>query len=216
MNVTITAIDQSYSLKTGEVTNFAVIRMPSGRVVRVALSEEDTQSLLVENSTPYEEASDSDPVESQVAMEQLLAQEVLFQPSVVPSPTPAMDPTRESGWKEPFYEHHVEEGVVEWEKLPDTQLPPQMKQVMRTAGINQFISIKELDDVKKMILERMSKKPKPGQVDWSGGSQAAGPWDNFKTVPRDEAGNPIPPGGIIEADPGELSDGDDDDGVGQL
>jgi len=35
-----------------------------------------------------------------------------------------------------------------------------------------------------------------------------------RTVPMDEAGNPIPPGGIIEADPGEGPD-PDDDGVAQ-
>lgn len=244
MNVNVVSIDQSYELATGAVSNFAVLELSSGKRIRIPLSDEDTSLLISESTSDLGGGYESEEVEAG-AME--AAAEVLRQAPVIqdisetdsdwtdpsnildfdvedgPRPTPIENPASPinvvNDYAEtPVYEHHVEEGVVEWEKLPDTQLPPSMKDILRKSKVNPFISVADLDALKAQILEHMAKKPKPGKVNWNEGPKRAGaakdPWANMRTVNKDEAGNPLPPGGIVEADPGE--DYDDDDGVSQL
>lgn len=208
MNVTITSINQNYSLNGGQVTFTATVQLPSGKVLTVPLSEEETNAILVESQTPEEELEDL-PSAGLVDLGEEGSDQlrVSVDTEVVETPVDVVDQ----------YEHHVEEGVVEWEKLPDTQLPPQMKGYLRKAGVNKFLSMEDLNALKSQILESMAKKPKVGKVNWNEGQKregAGGAWASFRTVPKDEHGNPRPPGGIVEADPGEGAD--DDDGVAQL
>jgi hypothetical protein len=247
MKVNVVSIDQSYSLASGAVTNFAVLELSSGKTLRVALSDEDTSALIAASTsdlggeyTPEDEAEELGRLEADAyvaRLDEITAEREAAKMSTAdlddvattlnfdsdderpntPIDNPASPLSAEDDYREkPVYEHHVDEGVVEWEKLPDTQLPPSMKAILKKSNVNAFISVTELDELKAQILEHMKNKPKTGKVNWNEGARRGGknPWANHRTVPRDDAGNPIPPGGIVEADPGESSD--DDDGVGQL
>lgn len=212
MNVTITAINQTYSLSGGEVSFTATIKLPSGKYLIVPIGEAETNQIISESQSDEEVRSDTTEEQVTDQSEALLSvlkdkwdgsvnTEVEFTPVDVPEQ----------------YESRVEEGVVEWEKLPDNQLTPQMKGILRKSGVNKFLSIEDLNALKTQILETLNKQPKAGKVNWNEGQKHPGAidaWSTFNTVPKDEFGNPRPPGGIIEADPGESAE--DDDGVGQL
>jgi|SRR5688572_5485742 len=224
MKATITDIDQRFSMETGRVTNFVIIRLPSGRELRAQVDDATMEELITESSKgPYEATPRDARVDagssSEVfvhehfdngfgydgAVTQVARQQADEAFGDGPPPTPVDEVEQ--------LEHHVDSGVVEWAKLPDTQLPPQMKKILRDSKVNPVISVEDLDHLKAQILERLSKQPKPGQVKWNQGAQRETQSRPIRTVPRDEAGNPRPPGGITEIDPGESQD--DDDGVAQ-
>jgi hypothetical protein len=117
-------------------------------------------------------------------------------------------------WPERELPHHVEEGMVDWQTLPDTQLPPSVKAVLRASQIPPLIMMSDLNNLKAEIVTHMANKPKAGKTDWNSGPKRQIENAPRRTVPRDEAGNPIPPGGILEMperDPGEIRGGGGDD-----
>ena len=125
-----------------------------------------------------------------------------------PQPTPVGD------WPERELKHHVESGMVDWATLPDTQLPPSVKAVLRASQIAPLIMMEDLNNLKAEIVTHMANRPKAGKTDWNSGPKRQIESTPRRTVPRDEAGNPIPPGGILEMperDPGEIRGGDDED-----
>jgi len=218
MKVLVTDIDQRFSLRNQSVTNYLVLQLPSGRQVRALMDDADTQAVIAESAGSTQEVHDHRG-KSEVAYTgpEDFNEDNPFQldPAVQLDSSPQLTPVGGGDdWKTPEPTKHVTSGNVEWEKLPDTQLPPQMKRILRASRISPIISIEDLDNLKVEILERMREQPKAGKVEWDTGPKrkmAAAP---RRTVPMDEAGNPIPPGGIIEADPGEGPD-EDDDGVAQ-
>ena len=221
MKVLVTDIDQRFSLRTQAVTNYIVLQLPSGRQIRALMDDADTQAVIAESAgTPQEPVAYTNDHRgrSEVAYtgpedygdgDPFKLSEQAFDTG--PQLTPVGP---EDGWKHPEPTKHVTSGAVEWEKLPDTQLPPQMKNILRASRINPVISLEDLDTLKAQILERMKTQPKAGAVEWDTGPRRKAASVPRRTVPMDEAGNPIPPGGIIEADPGEGPD-EDDDGVAQ-
>ena len=203
MRVEITALDQSLSLGTGETSNYVVFLLPSGRAVR-ALVDDDTAAAVI-----------SEYGQGVVSGEEAAPRPIVnFDPVAPPMRVnfdydKAADPPRG-----PFV---PEEEQVNWTILPDTQLPPGMRQVFEASGIEPVLSRTDFDNLKLKILEklRVSGKPTVGEVVWDQGPQRQTRAAPRRTVPMDEAGNPMPPGGLVEADPGE-SQQDDDDGVAQL
>jgi hypothetical protein len=217
MKATITDIDQSYSLATGRVSNFLIFQLPSGQKIRAHIGDEDAQTVITESRTQASPAPrsqgiayDPDNPRPDFEHEDFGGLDM----SVVdgePTKTPVnggYDPLGPEPTK------HVNEGMLDWTRLPDTQLPPQMKQILKASRIPPMISYDDLQALKGQILERMRDKPQAGKVDWNGGPRRSGSGIPIRTVPMDEKGNPMPPGGIIEADPGEGPD-EDDDGVAQ-
>lgn len=203
MKISITDIEQSYSLKDGNTVNYAVVELPSGKKSRFVIDDEMVAEIIAESTrTNYGDG----PREGEAASVEDAHQHEFFTsigPEIEHTPIEAVEQ----------YEHHVEAGAVEWEKLPDTQLPPSMKQIMRTAKLNPIISADDLETIKASILQKMGKTAKPGKVDWQEGTRRQVDNRPRRTVPMDDAGNPLPPGGIMEADPGEGPD--EDDGVDQ-
>lgn len=206
MNVTATivAIDQTFTLSSGKVTNYVVLRLPSGREARTQITEEEVDLFI-------QEAQRVPPAEEQQPLQDVRDTNPSWQ-----------DPT------DPFDDHEVDQQdtpvvsaqpeprpVVQWEALSDEELSSEVKDILRASGVNPILAVDDLVTLREQILARL-KKPAAGKVDWNSGPKrgAKDPWANRKAVSQDEAGNPIVPGGIIETDPGENMD--DDDGVAQL
>jgi hypothetical protein len=199
MKVEITALDQSLSLGTGETSNYVVFLLPSGRYVR-ALVDDDTAAAVISEygqAVVNGEEAAPRPREATRTLQSI-------PPPVEPWPSPPAELTPPA------------EEQVNWTTLPDTQLPPGMRQVFEASGIEPVLSRTDFDNLKLKILEKLrgSGKPTMGEVVWDQGPQRQVKSAPRRTVPMDEAGNPIPPGGLVEADPGESQD--DDDGVAQL
>ena len=210
MKVTITDIDQRYSLAKGSVTNYIVVELPSGRQIRGLIDDEDAQAVITESSGSKPSEPETQGQLSPMSEDFSLNMEAW---DTGPQKTP-VGPERQSGWELPDDERHITEDSVEWATLPDTQLPPSMKNILKASGIKPIITQEELTNLKAQILERMRGQPQAGKVDWNSGPRRDIGSRPRKTVPMDEAGNPKPPGGIIEADPGEGPD-EDDEGVAQ-
>lgn len=223
MKVLVTDIDQRFSLRTQSVTNYLVLQLPSGKQIRALMDDADTQAVIAESAGAPQEVqyTNDHRGRSEIAYTgpEDFSEDNPFQldPAVPLDTSPQLTPIGDmpqGGWDAPEPTKHVTSGAVEWEKLPDTQLPPQMKRILKASRINPVISLEDLDNLKIQILERMKEQPQAGKVEWDTGPKRRMGAVPRRTVPMDEAGNPIPPGGIIEADPGEGPD-EDDDGVSQ-
>lgn len=196
MRVELTDIDQRLSLQTGSMTTFLVFTLPSGGRVRTAIDEDEAARIISEFSgAPIEE-----------------------EPEVMG--TVHVDPEADWGFKpgeSPQVVLPPIEAKVDWTQLTDTQLPPSMRQIFEASGVETVLSVSDFETLKGKVLDKLSGsgKPQPGEVVWDQGPQRRAQSRSRRTVPMDEAGNPLPPGGIVETDPGETQD-DDDDGVSQL
>lgn len=196
MKATITDIDQRFSLESGAVANFVVIQLPSGRQVRAPIDDETVQAIISESQgvTPRDPVAEPEPSSKAFTHEDFDLETI------------ELSPVASLGI-------HDREGAVAWEILPDSQLSPQMKKILKDSQINPIISNEDLEALKAQITERLDNKAKPGKVAWNEGPRRPISERPRRTVPMDEAGNPLPPGGIMETDPGEVQD--DDDGVAQ-
>lgn len=202
MRVDITALDQSLSLGTGETSNYLVFRLPSGKAVRALVDDDTAAAVIAEYGQGVVNGEEAAP------RPRTNPEPEFFQPISPPvQPWPAT----------PAFTAPAEEEQVNWTTLPDTQLPPAMRQVFEASGIEPVLSRTDFDNLKLKILEKFrgAGKPPVGEVVWDQGPQRGVRSTPRRTVPMDEAGNPMPPGGLVEADPGE-SQQDDDDGVAQL
>lgn len=212
MNVTITAIDQSYSLKTGQVESFVVATLPSGREVWFAVSEENVGAIIEEsqNSQPQEPSSGTAAEKFVEDFKEELLHDIREATTQVATEAESQEVEIAEHSPEP------EPELIEWATLDDATLPAVVKDVLKTSGVGPKLSVQDLTNLTIQILNHLKEAPAPGKVNWNTKNKRdqRDPWSNFKTVPRDEAGNPLPPGGIVEPDPGE--GWDDDDGVGQL
>lgn len=270
MRVTITDVDQRFSLESREFTNLLTVQLPSGQYFQVAVSDEVVKAVLAEasgtvapgpamghppapspvyhhpgvppttevytngrarpaappprapepeqqrahESEEFEDLVDGDyETQGQLTIVNTPEAVTLVELETGPQPTPVGD------WPERELKHHVASGEVDWETLPDTQLPPSVKAILRASQVQRMLTIEDLDKLKADIVTHMaqaSKKPRAGQVNWDSGPRRQVESAARRSVPRDEAGNPIPPGGILEMperDPGEIRD--DDEGVQQ-
>lgn len=224
MKVLVTDVDQRYSLVSKSITNYLVLQLPSGRKIRALADDADTQAVLTESSAarstlePAVQYTNDFRGWSEIEYQgpEDYGSDDPFKLAAVPlDSSPQLTPVEGSvKWDEPEPTKHIASGMVEWEKLPDTQLPPQMKHILRVSRVSPTISVEDLDKLKLEILQRLDSQPKAGKVEWDTGPRRQLSSAGRRTVPMDEAGNPIPPGGIIEADPGEGPD-EDDDGVSQ-
>jgi hypothetical protein len=200
MNVTVVSINQSYEFNSKKILNAVSLQLPSGRVLTIGIDQEDATALLSEVELPEQP--------SRPAVER---SKIQFDPEKLGEYfTPAETPVEERA----TLEHHVSAGIVQWETLPDTQLPPQMKQILKMSGLAPSISIEDLDRLKLELATRLSQRPQVGKVSFNSGPQHTSRPPPRRTVPMDEKGNPLPPGGIVDADPGENPD--DEDGVQQV
>lgn len=252
MKVVITDVNQGYSFETQTFDNSIIFQLPSGRLVRAKVEEQDVAAIILESqgvaappprreipSPPprrpietYEKAfqpfvkkdeaeqrefEDPDPfTDGEWSGEQLAAPPpaapvtLLEQDQSQPQPTPVGD------WPERELPHHVDSGMVEWETLPDTQLPPSIKKVMRDSQLNPILSIETINQLKLEISSHMANRPKAGKVSWDTGPRRQSTRALRRSVPMDEAGNPLPPGGIIEMQTeSERTPSEEDDGVPQ-
>lgn len=205
MRVTIAAVDQRFSLDSGSVTSFLVIQLPSGYTVRATIDDAALEHVVQEARNTDAVQQVAQQVPNQIPLDRV-GQFTEVSPLAVQTPVPPPD--------EDIYPHHVATGEVEWERLPDTQLPPMMKKILRESRIAPKITIEDLDKLKLAISTELSSRPIVGQVAFNSGIQRPVTSIPRRTVPMDEAGNPMPPGGIVDADPGESSD--DEDGVAQV
>jgi hypothetical protein len=219
MQVTLTNLEQNMDLESKEALTFVTIKLPDGTSIRAEL-DEDSASALVDVLTGIE---------------------VEAAPSQSPVPLPAVDHSFEtlpSDYNEPSaaevaFQHKIAEKIedavpnhpedmVDWGS--DKNLSPVIREVLENAGVPKVMPRGELDELKIEILQALQQqnRPPPSEVNWNQSGQSAkqSHLSRRKTVPMDSAGNPIPPGGIIEAedsDPGEIPGGDDDDdGIGQV
>jgi hypothetical protein len=216
MNIILTDVDQRYSLHDKSFSNLLTLALPSGARFQVVVDDEVVAAVLKE--------AQGQPSEYQPTLRQPAPppSPVLYAVPAVPQELEVNPFEDEDGSPETpvdlpeQLDHHVDSGVVEWETLPDTQLPPSIKRVMRLSKINPIISISDLDQLKLEIGKKLAERPKAGKVDWD-----SGPRRRVEAVPRrqvqmDEAGNPLPPGGIIELrseddkDSGEMRDEEED------
>lgn len=204
MFVEITEIEQSFSLKDKQVTNYLVLSLANGKSLRVPVDEEATQyiieaSLLNGNSTePQANAAGSALISSE--------------PINAPSPLSV-------GPIEPLSEI-FSQPKVKWAGLPDDQLSPFMKKLLLQSGTPLELSQEDLDSLVAKILEKMGKQAE---------AKATAPSLEFvdgpvvmrrppmRTVPKDDDGYPIV-GTSQGVDPGEVVERRDldEDGVGQL
>jgi hypothetical protein len=240
MKATITDITQRFSFETGTFANYLVLRLPSGRNVTVSTDDDTVAAVLAEaqggttETQPHPEplqpaprrappSPPPPPPVTPMGVDFIIGQETQGSLAVVTKPEPVTlleidDGPQETpvDWPERQLPHHVESGLVDWETLPDTQLPPSIKRVLRDSRIAKLITIDDLDQLKAEIIRHMTNKPKAGKVSWDTGPRRQIESAQRRSVPKDEAGNPIPPGGILEMperDPGEVRD--EDDGVQQ-
>lgn len=205
MKVTVVSIDQSYELSTGAVENYAILELPSGKRLRIAVSDEDTTSLISESTNELGGEPESWEIEELSRLPTPQERQLAKSDVVHPGP-------------------HVAEvasdsaPVIEWEKLPESQLSSQMKNILRRSDVNKFISPDDLATLIAQMSEVLDKQPKAGKVNWNEGPKhpdTKNPWANLRTTPKEPLMSSVPPGGIVESAPIEETD-DDDDGVGQL
>jgi hypothetical protein len=226
MIVTIIDVNQRYVLQTQSFSNVITFRLPNGLEVAAVVTDSALQAVLT--------AAQGQPVQAvSVREEAPLPTNVSRLPTPFKPPPRVADPTQnpflatedfEAGpmetpvppSPEDQFEHHVEEGLVEWKLLPDTQLPPQVRHIMEMSQLPAMMTIADLDQLKLEITSRLAKRPQAGQVDWDSGPRRRVESTPRRTVSMDEAGNPIPPGGILEMreardarDPGEVREEED-------
>jgi hypothetical protein len=200
MKATITSVDQNYVLATKSVLNFLTFELPSGRRFQVPVDDgvveaiigESNQSKAHTDTTGYLQHAPVEPI---------------------PSVSRQLDSLFEEA---PPANVSIETSVqhVEWASLPDAQLPQQAKNVMQASGVAPVLPREDFERLREQIMAKLSQRQEVGKVDWSSGARRAPTRVARRTVPQDEFGNPIPPGGVIEPDPGETRD-EDDDGVQQ-
>lgn len=213
MKVELDGIDQSLKFKGGRTTTYASLLLPSGKQVRAVIpSEEDVASIIAEAAHVGELGADEG--------EELETEAVPNMPTMPAPPPVDFEQVVAEPNDNPFEQQVAAERLdtVNWTTLPETQLPPMMREVFEASGIEPVMTLKEFENLKLKVLERLRNmgKPQPGEVSWNQGTQRTKRSTPRRTVPMDEAGNPLPPGGIVEADPGEGPDDDEDDGVPQL
>lgn len=191
----ILKIEQSFDVETGELTNFAVMRLPNGVVVQAVLSEEDTAA-VVDAASPeepeYEEAVDMEPE---------LAEPAAVEETKLAAPA-------------------EDEDLITWSLLPASILDPQVREVLEGAKLPERIpeaALRELiasvrDGLVEEARAALAKPVAPAAPSAPRVQEAPRP----RTVSKDEAGNPIVPRNappVIAHDPGEVVD---EDGVAQL
>lgn len=108
-------------------------------------------------------------------------------------------------------EREQAEQEVEWSKLPDEHLSPQMKKTMSELGVRPVMPASELVAVVDQITERLMET-RQNQTPRVQRLQPVRP----RTVQKDDMGYPIVRQ-QVERDPGEVAvTGRDEDGVQQL
>lgn len=223
MIVKITDIDQRYSLTQQSLSNYLVIELPSGKKFQAEVDDTTVAAVLAASKSqdelpPLQASQSQNEYDSEQRAETYTNGHSSINPFELAEADPEPSYTPVDDESEEQIEHHVETGVVEWEKLPDTQLPPSIKAILRASGINPVLSITDLNTLKLEITTKMASRPKVGSVEWDTGPRRKITSVPRRTVQMDEAGNPMPPGGILEMgpekDPGEVR-GDDDDGIQQ-
>jgi hypothetical protein len=198
MKLELTDVSQKFSLKTRLTENYLVFELPSGRIVEVPVSDEVTSLFLLEAVGPSAPIPAPPPPPPPPTSASRL--------SSPPPPPPAPIENR------PVVKEQI---MVDWRGLSDADLPTIVKEILVASDIQTPLPIEELAKLKFQILSELNQQPKTGEVNWNTGPQRPVTSSPMRTVPQDEAGNPLPPGGISEpADPGEVAD--DDDQVAQL
>jgi hypothetical protein len=198
MQITIDRIDESYSLGTGQVETFLVLVLPGGERIRTAV-DGDTARVVLE------------------------ASRTTVQTPTIPTPAP-LDNGASTEWDPPetFIDSYAlpeteppppGEPTVNWEVLPEGVLSTAAKAVLRSANIDKTLTQSDFLSLRKQIMEKLAAQ-QIGEVQWNGGPRSNVMSVPRRTVPMDEKGNPLPPGGIGEADPGEVAE--DEDGVESL
>lgn len=184
-----TAIRNQFNLNTKQLQNFVVLELPDGVSIVAEISADAAQHLM----------------------------ELSGEEGASPQPTPQPDPI-------PTPEHN---GVmVEWAKLPDEFLAPAMKKALTVLGTERTVS----GPVLQAMINDIANKFTPD--DWATvlGEEPAQPqvqepsvnivgWSEEpprrqipqpRTVPKDEAGNPIVPGLV------EVHESEEDYGAAQF
>lgn len=210
MKATITDIDQSFSLDSRQMTNFLVLKLPSGKKIRLPIDEDLIDVVIAESTVPSNEVPEARDERVDAG-----SSDAVFQHESFEEPNPFTSGEWQAAEEQVEEEEPLnspdQHDVVDWEALPDSELSPKIKQILKTSRINRIITVSELTALKLQIEEHLSRAPKAGKVQWGQGPTVAKERP-IRTVPMDIAGNPLPPGGIVEADMTQ----DDDDGVSQV
>jgi len=197
MQITFDRIDESYSLSTGQVETFLVLVLPGGARIRTAVDEDTARAVLEASRSTTQALTTPPPVNGQGTAEEWTPPETFLDSYTLPEtePPPAGEP------------------VVSWENLPESMLPREAKTVMLSASLPKTLPQSDFLSLRKQIMEKLGEQ-QVGKVQWNGGARSNVTSVPRRTVPMDEKGNPLPPGGIIDTDPGEVAE--DEDGVESL
>lgn len=227
MLVYVEDIQQSMTLRTGQVRSYLTLKLPSGVTINVPVEEEQIKAILEASVAAGEGEQQPEQPEEQ------------YQPPA-PDEFPPMVQEPE-GTEE---EQVSADDLVSWEELPDTVLSDSMKQILREVGASPEMPMNSLvtlvDDIAERMMQQAEAKaqgavqPAPAQVDPQYADWPAKPAKApqkppqgkvnqpvgrvivpqsppIRSVQKDELGYPVVPGMVN--DPGEIPAFGDEDGV---
>lgn len=194
MNVEIIKIDQSFSLKTREVENYLVLRLPSGAEVKALVSDDDCSQIIQHSVGDGQETKEDDYAQDNASVDVMGFEGVQPVLEAPPAPINAVSSHQ----------------LVEWRSLNVGILPDNVREVLESSSLPDRVELSKLLPLIRDISNQLNPpSPPPGPAQAPGFLQSA----PRLQVPKDEMGNPIVPGGRVEQDPGEVTD---EDGVPQL
>lgn len=227
----IVKLDQSFNISLGHVTNYIVMELQNGSVIRAQVTDAEYNHVLEAVSTMTDEATtenvhpqhleqgeDYDPnapenTKAPYSAESVQAEdsedvhsEILFQASGSVDPPQAED------------EEEEEEDMVSWRELPDTALSPLMKKILEDIALPDPVAYSTLEAVVAAVAEGKGPEgngaPTPG-VRITEGTRIVSKVPPIRSVDKDEMGYPRVPQ-ATQAPSVAGGEDLDEDGVGQL
>ena len=191
MQVDLTKISQDYSLNGGALQSFVHLQLPNGKMLRLELDESQTEEVLKASAQEREDEDTKAPINT---FDYRGIQEV--------QPTELEEQVQDQVEIE-LDETHVE--MVRWRDLSEDVLPASMKALMETLGAAPEMPTDDLVRLIDEISERMAAQAEmrppvqapqpqlqqPQQPQVQVGKMQLSRIPSRRTVPMDDAGNPI-------------------------
>lgn len=204
MKVNIVAVNQKYSLDTGEVFNSLLLVLRDGTQLEIKVNEEQTAAIVAASAKPAPPGEEEEELEPQNEPPGRYTNFIEEPDGVAPESFPDAPPATDAE-------------MIHWPSLDSNLLSPDIRAILVENDLPALMEATQFMGLVQKLAEQLAEIEESNAVTLPPGPARAPTQlqtTPFRTVAKDEAGNPVVPrGNSVSRAPVGVAD---EDGVPQL